>query len=124
MTSPQKRSNSSEEVSLSEGSKRRPFLNHNVTRCGSLVLRTSKGGTFSGLVDELKKNDYATFSEAVVARARRLSDKRDDKRKRTETEADPQSFPEAAEDGDVEFVEERTRQERDREGMANAVSVE
>ena len=98
---------------------------HNVTHCGSLVLRTSKDGTFSGLIDELKKNPgYATFSEAVVARARRLADKRDDKRKRTETEVDPQASPEVAEDGDVEFVKERTRQERDSEGMANAVPVE
>jgi hypothetical protein len=55
---------------------------HCVTRHGELVLRTSKDGAFSGLIHELKMNNYTTVSEAVVTRAIRLSDKREEKRKR------------------------------------------
>lgn len=95
---------------------------HEVTRCGALVLRTTKDGAFSGLINELKKNPYTTFSQAVVARARRLADKRNDKRKRDEVEGTPPQ--ESAENDDVEFVKERTRQDRDNEGMANAESIE
>ena len=78
------------------------------------AFRVSKEGKFSGIDAMLKSGKVTSVDEALKMHASSLEKKKAKKRALEPSDDSP----------DVEFVQEKTRAQRDEEGKTNAVDVE
>ncbi len=79
------------------------------------AFRVSKEGKFSGIDAMLKNGNVTSVDEALKIHVNSLDTKKAKKRVLE---------PSAADSSDVEFVQEKTRAQRDEEGKANAFDVD
>ena len=86
-------------------------------------VRVHAAGFYAGVDQDLLRGDF-NMRDAVMARAVALKTKRDAKRPRAPSSTDGGAAAANASDSDIEFVKERTREDRDAEGRANAVLIE
>jgi hypothetical protein len=99
-------------------------LIHAISHTPTRTFRVSKEGKFSGIDAILKSGKVKSVDEALKMHASSLEQKKARKRTRPPMQSGRNLLDTEIEAEEVEFVEEKTRSQRDEEGKAGAIDVE